>query len=44
VLSSTFPIGLGAHTLRWVYAKDGSVAVGMDAAYIDALVTPAFTP
>jgi len=43
-LSSSFPILPGPHTLRWLYVKDGSVAVGMDAAYIDGLVTPAFTP
>ena len=42
--SSTFPITAGVHTLRWLYVKDGSVSVGMDRAYIDGLVTPAFTP
>ena len=43
-LSSTFPVTAGLHTLRWVYVKDGSVAAGMDAVYLDGLVTPAFTP
>lgn len=32
------------HTLRWLYVKDASVSVGADAAYIDGLVTPSFTP
>jgi len=42
--SNVFPISPGLHTLKWAYEKDGSVSVGMDAAYIDALVTPAFAP
>jgi len=42
--SSSFPVSPGPHTLKWAYEKDGSVSVGMDAAYIDALVTPAFVP
>ena len=42
--SPTYPLTAGVHALRWVYSKDASVSVGMDAAYIDGLVTPAFTP
>ena len=43
-LSPTYPLAAGVHTLSWVYSKDASVSVGLDAAYIDGLVTPAFTP
>jgi len=42
--SASFPIGAGVHSLSWVYIKDGSVSVGMDRAFLDGLVTPAFTP
>jgi hypothetical protein len=42
--SPTYPLSAGAHALRWVYQKDASASVGMDAAFIDGLVTPAFTP
>lgn len=43
--SNTFTITTpGLHTLRWLYVKDGSVSVGMDRAFLDALVTPGFTP
>ncbi|HUQ27868.1 MAG TPA: Calx-beta domain-containing protein, partial [Usitatibacter sp.] len=31
----TMPVTLGTHTLRWSYEKDGSAAVGQDAAWID---------
>jgi len=30
----------GWHTFTWVFAKDGSVSVGEDAAWIDSLRTP----
>lgn len=40
----SMPIGAGAHTLKWSYQKDASVDVGLDAAYLDGLVTPSFTP
>jgi len=43
-LSPNYAITAGAHTLKWVYTKDASAAMGMDAMYIDGLVTPAFTP
>jgi len=43
-VSATYPIGAGVHTLRWDYVKDGSITVGQDAAWLDALVTPAFAP
>jgi hypothetical protein len=42
--SPSYPILAGVHTLRWEYVKDASVTVGQDAAWIDALVTPAFAP
>jgi hypothetical protein len=43
-MSPTYPLTAGVHTLRWVYQKDASASAGMDAAFIDALVTPGFTP
>ncbi len=43
-MSPTYVLDPGHHVLRWEYAKDASLAVGQDAAYIDALVTPGFTP
>ena len=33
-------ITLGQHTLMWKYVKDGSVSVGLDAAWIDDVVIP----
>ena len=36
----TTPISLGQHTLMWKYVKDGSVSVGLDAAWIDDVVIP----
>jgi hypothetical protein len=42
--------GIGDHTLRWEYVKDGSVSVGMDAGWVDDIVwvgdtqTPALAP
>jgi hypothetical protein len=36
----TFAIPAGAHTLLWRYSKDGSPAVGSDAAWIDSVATP----
>jgi hypothetical protein len=42
--SPAYTLSAGVHTLRWVYAKDGSASVGMDAAFLDGLVTPTFTP
>lgn len=43
-LSPAYRLPAGMHTLRWVYLKDATASVGMDAAYLDALVTPTFTP
>jgi hypothetical protein len=43
-LSPSFPLTADHHVLRWEYAKDASLSVGQDAAFVDALVTPAFTP
>ena len=34
------PLSAGAHTLRWSYEKDGSAAIGFDAAWIDAVTLP----
>jgi hypothetical protein len=42
--SPNYPLTAGVHALRWVYQKDASAGVGMDAAFVDGLVTPAFTP
>lgn len=36
----TMPLPAGAHTLRWAFEKDGSVSLGQDAAWIDAVVLP----
>ncbi len=36
----SFNINVGEHELEWRYKKDGSNAVGDDAAWIDYLVTP----
>jgi hypothetical protein len=37
------PVSAGQHTLLWSYEKDDSVAVGSDAAWIDALTMPLAT-
>jgi len=34
------PVSLGQHTLKWTYAKDGSVSTGSDAAWIDDIAVP----
>jgi probable HAF family extracellular repeat protein len=40
-----FELAPGNHTLRWRYTKDGSVAVGRDAGWVDAvLFTPGVIP
>lgn len=31
----SFELAAGSHTLRWRYAKDGSVSVGLDAGWVD---------
>lgn len=36
----TLPLTAGSHTLRWSYEKDGSGSVGLDAAWLDAVVLP----
>ena len=38
------PVTAGVHTLMWSYEKDGSAAFGQDAAWLDAVTLPAFTP
>jgi hypothetical protein len=42
-MSPNYPLD-GHHVLRWEYVKDGSISIGQDAAFIDGLVTPGFTP
>lgn len=37
----SWPLGSGTHTLKWLYSKDGSVATGFDAGWVDDVV---FTP
>jgi hypothetical protein len=37
---ASFAVSAGRHAFRWEYAKDESVAVGTDAAWIDAVVLP----
>ncbi|MGA2747698.1 MAG: immunoglobulin domain-containing protein [Verrucomicrobiota bacterium] len=36
-----FPLASGLHTLKWIYIKDPSVSVGLDAGWLDQV---AFTP
>jgi subtilisin family serine protease len=36
----TFSVGAGVHELKWIYAKDGSLSLGADAAWVDALILP----
>lgn len=36
----TFPLTAGPHTLQWTYAKDPSLSVGLDAAFLDDLILP----
>ena len=43
-MSPSYLLSGDVHTLRWEYVKDGSLGMGLDAAYIDGLVTPGFTP
>lgn len=33
----TQSVGVGTHTLRWVYSKDGSVVAGQDRAWVDTV-------
>jgi YD repeat-containing protein len=40
----TLSIPAGSHTLRWTYAKDGSLFGGSDAGYVDQLVIQSQTP
>src|SRR4030095_16299900 len=39
----SFPVTAGTHTFTWTYSKDGSVASGLDAAFIDNVVFPVNT-
>ena len=36
----SYDIGVGQHTFKWIYSKDGSVSVGSDAAWVDYIVFP----
>ena len=36
----TFPVTAGTRTFKWTYSKDGSIARGSDAAWIDEIVFP----
>ena len=36
----SFPVAAGAHTFKWVYAKDGTESAGADAAWIDSVLLP----
>ncbi len=38
--SFSLPIAAGAHTFRWSYEKDGSGAIGQDAAWLDSVTLP----
>ena len=37
----SFPVGIGQHTFKWEYDKDGGVSEGSDCAWIDYIVFPA---
>lgn len=42
---SSFTIGAGTHTLKWLYRKDGSGAYGLDAGWVDEVSwAPVWTP
>ena len=36
----TFPLTAGAHTLQWTYAKDETISLGVDAAFLDDVDLP----
>ncbi|MGE3706086.1 MAG: Calx-beta domain-containing protein, partial [Vicinamibacterales bacterium] len=38
--SFSLPVAAGAHTFRWSYEKDGSGAIGQDAAWLDSVTLP----
>lgn len=38
------PLAAGTHSIRWEYAKDGSVAAGSDTAWLDDIVFPGPRP
>ncbi len=40
----TIVLPAGAHTIRWVYSKDGSVSVGQDAGWVDQITVGAAAP
>lgn len=37
-VQKTYPLAGGSHTLRWRYVKDGTLAVGSDAGWVDQVV------
>lgn len=40
----TYTLGIGTHTLRWIYTKDSNTASGADAAWVDQIVWTGQTP
>jgi len=42
--SYSFALSAGSHTLEWRYSKDANNSMGMDAAFIDNVMLPVFTP
>ncbi|MEI8290916.1 MAG: choice-of-anchor tandem repeat GloVer-containing protein [Verrucomicrobiota bacterium] len=40
----TVALGSGSHTLKWAYAKDGSVSAGLDAGWLDQVSFASGTP
>lgn len=36
----SYPVGVGTHTFRFTYSKDGSIARGSDCAWIDEVMIP----
>jgi hypothetical protein len=36
----TFPLTAGAHTLQWTYAKDETITLGVDSAFLDDVDLP----
>jgi hypothetical protein len=36
----SYPVSPGMHTFKWVYAKDGSINIGSDAAWVDLISFP----
>src|ERR1035437_9047854 len=42
---SSFPVGAGTHTFKWLYSKDGSGSYVLDAGWVDEVTwAPDWTP